>query len=139
MRLVFAGLLVALPVGCGSASEPTPAGTTASTTLPSSPVTQATGSGSLTSLVNDLASAGLSCERVDMAGPEIRASGAREEAEALCAGESLDIAVFPTAGQADEYGRQAGYPYAVGDGWVIITETQALAERIADALNGTVG
>jgi hypothetical protein len=53
--------------------------------------------------------------------------------------ESLDIAVFPTAGQADEYGRQAGYPYAVGDGWVIITETQALAERIADALNGTVG
>jgi hypothetical protein len=62
------------------------------------------------SLVDELAGAGLSCERVDMADPEILVSGAREESEALCGGESLDIAVFPTAEQADEYGRQAGYP-----------------------------
>jgi hypothetical protein len=47
--------------------------------------------------------------------------------------------VFPTAEQAEEYGRQGGVPYAAGDGWVIATETLTLAERIADALGGTAG
>jgi hypothetical protein len=138
-RLVVASLLITLAAGCSSPSGPAPADTTSRTTSPLSPATQATGSGAVASLIDDLAGAGLSCERVDMAGPEILASGAREEAEALCAGESLDIAVFPTAEQADEYGRQAGYPYVGGEGWVIITETQALAEQIAEALHGSVG
>jgi len=53
--------------------------------------------------------------------------------------ESLDIAVFPTAEQADQYGRQGGGPYVAGEGWVIVTETPALAERIADALDETAG
>jgi hypothetical protein len=39
----------------------------------------------------------------------------------------------------EEYGRQGGAPYAAGDGWVIVTETQTLAEQIADALGGTAG
>ena len=47
--------------------------------------------------------------------------------------------MFPTAEQADQYGRQGGYPYATGDGWVIITETLTMAERIANALGGTTG
>jgi hypothetical protein len=51
----------------------------------------------------------------------------------------LDIAVFPTAEQAEEYGRQGGGPYAADDGWVIVTETLTLAERIANGLGGTAG
>ena len=47
--------------------------------------------------------------------------------------------MFPTAEQAEDYGRQGGYPFAVGDGWVIVTETLTLAEQIADALGGTAG
>jgi hypothetical protein len=139
VRLAIAGLLTVAASGCSSGGEPTPAGTTVSTPLPTSSVAGASRSGPVASLVAELANAGLTCQRVDMAGPEILAAGAREEADALCAGESLDIAVFPTAEQAEEYGRQAGYPYAAGDGWVIITETQALAEQIAEALHGTVG
>jgi hypothetical protein len=49
-----------------------------------------------------------------MAGPELLAVGAREEAEAICANESLDIAVFPTTKQADQYGRAGGYPTSWG-------------------------
>ena len=60
-------------------------------------------------------------------------------ASADCGGENLDIVVFPTAEQAEEYGRRGGYPFAAGEGWVIITETLTLAERIADALGGTAG
>lgn len=47
--------------------------------------------------------------------------------------------MFPTAEQADKYGRQGGGPYAAGDGWVIVTETTTLAERIADDLAGPPG
>src|SRR6266540_3906666 len=86
-----------------------------------------------------LAAAGYPCEHVDVASPSVLARGAVDEATADCAGENLDIAVFPTAEQADEYGRQGGYPYATGDGWVIITETLTMAERIANALGGTTG
>jgi hypothetical protein len=43
------------------------------------------------------------------------------------------------AEEADQYGRQADYPYAAGESWVIIRETPTLAKRIADALGGTAG
>lgn len=74
---------------------------------------------------------------MEVASGFVLADGAIDEAMADCGGESLDIAVFPTAEQANEYGRQGGYPYATGDGWVIITETPTLAEGIAGDLGGT--
>jgi hypothetical protein len=87
-------------------------------------------------ILNSLAAAGYPCEHVDVANAFVLANGAIDEAMADCGGENLDIAVFPTAEQAEEYGRQGGGPYAAGDGWVIVTETLTLAERIADALGG---
>jgi hypothetical protein len=93
----------------------------------------------LTRIISSLEAAGYPCEDVEVANEFVLATGATDEATALCGGESLDIAVFPTAQQAEEYGRQGGAPYAAGDGWVIVTETLTLAEQIADALGGTAG
>jgi hypothetical protein len=76
---------------------------------------------------------------VEVADAFVLADGAIDEASADCGGENLDIAVFPTAEQAEAYQRQDGYPFAAGEGWVIVTETLTLAERIADALGGTAG
>jgi hypothetical protein len=126
-RLVATGLLIVLAASCSSGSEPVP---TNSTTYPA-PVTQATTQlgPELARVISSLAAAGYPCEHVEVASPSVLARGAVDEATADCAGENLDIAVFPTAEQADEYGRQGGYPYATGDGWVIITETLTTAER----------
>jgi hypothetical protein len=90
-------------------------------------------------LFSSLAAAGYPCENVEVASGFVLANGAIDEAIADCGGENLDIAVFPTAEQADEYGRQGGAPYVAGEGWVIVTETPTLAERIADSLGGTAG
>jgi hypothetical protein len=51
--------------------------------------------------------AGYPCEHVEVANAFVLANGAIDEATADCGGENLDIAVFPTAEQAEEYGRQA--------------------------------
>jgi hypothetical protein len=90
-------------------------------------------------VVRSPGAAGYPCEHVEVANAFVLANGAIDEATADCGGENLDIAVFPTAKQAEEYGRQGGGPYAAGDGWVIVTETLTLAERIADGLGGTAG
>jgi hypothetical protein len=134
-RLVAIGLLIVLAASCSSGSESVP---TTATNDPA-PVTEAnTEPGpELARIISSLAAAGYPCEHVDIANPFVLANGATDEATADCGGESLDIAVFPTADQAEEYGRQGGGPYAAGDGWVIVTETLTLAERIADALGGT--
>jgi hypothetical protein len=126
-----------MAASCSLGSEPVP---TTSTTYPA-PVAQATAQPGpeLARIISSLAAAGDPCEHVDVASPSVLARGAVDEASADCAGENLDIAVFPTAEQADQYGRQGGYPYATGDGWVIITETLTMAERIANALGGTTG
>jgi hypothetical protein len=136
-RLVATGLLVVLAASCSSGSE-----SVLTTTMNDpAPVTQATTEPGpeLARILSSLAAAGYPCEHVEVANPFVLASGAIDEATADCGGESLDIAVFPTAEQAEEYGRQGGGPYAAGDGWVIVTETLTLAERIADGLGGTAG
>jgi hypothetical protein len=136
-RLVATGFLILLAASCDSGNESVP---TTPTNDPA-PVTQATTEPGpeLARILSSLAAAGYPCEHVDVANAFVLANGAIEEAIADCGGENLDIAVFPTAEQAEEYGRQGGGPYAAGDGWVIVTETLTLAERIADALGGTAG
>jgi hypothetical protein len=135
-ELVATGLLILLAASCGSASDSVPTTSTAN----SAPATEATKAGpELARIISALAAAGYPCEQVEVASGFVLADGAVDEAMADCGGESLDIAVFPTAEEADQYGRQAGYPYAAGGGWVIITETPTLAQRIADALGGTAG
>jgi hypothetical protein len=84
-------------------------------------------------------SVGYPCDHVEVANPFVLANDALDEATADCGGENLDIAVFASAEQAEEYGRQSGGSYAAGDGWVIVTETLTFAERIADGLGGTAG
>jgi hypothetical protein len=126
-----------LAASCSSGSE------SVSTTPTNDPVpvTQATTEPGpeLARILSSLAAAGYPCEHVEVANAFVLANGAIDEASADCGGENLDIAVFATAEQAEEYGRQGSYPYAAGDGWVIVTETLTLAERIADALGGTAG
>ena len=90
-------------------------------------------------ILSSLAAAGYPCEHVEVADAFVLANGDIDEASADCGGENLDIAVFPTDEQAEEYGRQGGYPFAAGEGWVIVSETLTLAERIAEALGGTAG
>jgi hypothetical protein len=135
-RLVTAGLFIMLAASCSSGSEPVP-----TTTNNPAPVTQATTEPGpeLARILSSLAAAGYPCEHVEVANASILADGAIDEASADCGGENFDIAVFPTPEQAEEYGRQGGYPFAAGYGWVIITETLTLAERIANALGGTAG
>jgi hypothetical protein len=60
---------------------------------------------------------------VKVANAFVLANGAIDEASADCGGENLDIAVFPRAERAEDYGSQGGYPIRVGDGWGIVTET----------------
>jgi len=129
--------IIMLAASCSSGSESVPT----TTTNGPAPVTQATTEPGpeLARILSSLAAAGYPCEHVEVANAAVLANGASDEASADCGGESLDIAVFPTAEQAEEYGRQGGCPFAAGDGWVIITETLTLAERIADALGGTAG
>jgi hypothetical protein len=136
-RLVAMGLFIMLAASCSSASESVPT----TTTNDPAPVTEATTEPGpeLARILSSLAAAGYPCEHVEVADAFVLANGAIDEASADCGGENLDIAVFPTAEQAEEYGRQAGYPFAAGEGWVIVTETPTLAERIADALGGTAG
>jgi hypothetical protein len=136
-RLVATGLLILLAASCSSASESVPTTSTAY----SAPVTEATKQPGpeLARIISSLAAAGYPCEHVEVASGFVLADGAIDEAMADCGGESLDIAVFPTAEQADQYGRQGGGPHVAGEGWVIVTETPTLAERIADALGGTAG
>jgi hypothetical protein len=136
-RLVATGLFIMLVASCSSGSESV---LTTSTNDPA-PVTQATTEPGpeLARVLSSLAAAGYPCEHVEVANAFVLANGATDEASADCGGENLDIAVFPTAEQAEEYGRQGGYPFATGKGWVIVTETLTLAERIADALGGTAG
>ena len=136
-RLVATGLFIMLAASCSSSSESVP---TITTNNPA-PVTQATTEPGpeLARMLSSLAAAGYPCEHVDIANAFVLADGAIDEATADCGAENLDIAVFPTAEQAEQYGRQGGGPYAAGDGWVIVTETLTLAERIADALGGTAG
>jgi hypothetical protein len=135
--LVATGLLILLAASCSSASDSIPTTSTAN----SAPATEATKQPGpeLARIISALAAAGYPCEHVEVASGFVLADGAVDEAMADCGGESLDIAVFPTAEEADQYGRQAGYPYAAGKGWVIITETPTLAQRIADAVGGTAG
>jgi hypothetical protein len=135
-RLVATGLFIMLAASCSSARESVPA----TTTNDPAPVTQATAEPGpkLARILSSLAAAGYPCEHVEVANAFVLANGAIDEAIADCGGENLDIAVFSTAEQAEEYGRQGG-PYTAGDGWVIVTETLTLAERIADALGGTAG
>jgi hypothetical protein len=139
-RLVATGLLILLAASCSSGSESVPSTPTTST-IYSAPVTETTKQAGpeLARIISSLAAAGYPCEHVEVATGFVLADGAIDEATADCGGENLDIAVFPTAEQADEYGRQGGGPYAAGEGWVIVTETPTLAERIADALGGTAG
>lgn len=134
-RLVAMGLFIMLAASCSSASESVPT----TTTNDPAPVTEATTEPGpeLARMLSSLAAAGYPCEHVDVADAFVLANGAIDEASADCGGENLDIAVFPTAEQAEAYGRQAGYPFAAGGGWVIVTETLTLAKRIADALGGT--
>jgi hypothetical protein len=136
-RLVATGLFIMLVASCSSGSESVPT----TTTNDPAPVTQATTEPGLelARVLSSLAAAGYPCEHVEVANAFVLANGATDEASADCGGENLDIAVFPTAEQAEEYGRQGGYPFAAGKGWVIVTETLTLAERIADALDGTAG
>jgi|Tabmets5t2r1_1033131.scaffolds.fasta_scaffold02182_2 hypothetical protein len=136
-RLVATGLFIMLAASCSLGSESVPT----TTTNNPAPVTQATTEPGpeLARILSSLAAAGYPCEHVEVANAFVLANGAIDEAIADCGGESLDIAVFPTAEQAEDYGRQGGYPFAVGDGWVIVTETLTLAEQIADALGGTAG
>jgi hypothetical protein len=136
-RLVATGLLVVLAASCSSGSESVPT----TTTNNPAPVTQTTTDPGpeLARILSSLAAAGYPCEHVEVANAFVLANSAIDEASADCGSESLDIAVFPTAEQAKESGRQGGYPFAAGDGWVIVTETLTLAERIADALGGTAG
>jgi hypothetical protein len=136
-RLVAMGLLIMLAASCSSASE----SVLTTTTNDPAPVTEATTEPGpeLARILSSLAAAGYPCEHVEVADAFVLANGAIDEASADCGGENLDIAVFPTAEQAKAYGRQAGYPFAAGEGWVIVTETPTLAERIADALGGTTG
>ena len=126
-----------LAVSCSSGGE----SVSTTTANDPAPVTRAaTEPGpELARILSSLAAAGYPCEHVEVANAFVLANGAIDEASADCGGENLDIAVFPTAEQAEEYGRQAGYPFAAGEGWVIVTETPTLAERIADALGGTAG
>jgi hypothetical protein len=146
-RLVATGLFIMLATSCSSGSESVPttsATESVRTTSEAAPplVTEAAKKPGreLARIISSLAAAGYPCDEVEVATNEfVLADGAIDEAMALCGGESLDIAVFPTAEQAQEYGRQSGYPYAAGDGWVIITETLTLAERIAGTLGGTAG
>jgi hypothetical protein len=136
-RLAASALLIGLAASCSSGSE---SDSPSSTTDPA-PVTEATTQPGLelARIISSLAAAGYPCEHVEVASGFVLADGAIDEATADCGGENLDIAVFSTAEQADEYGRQGGYPYATGNGWVIITETPTAAERIANALGGTTG
>ena len=136
-RLVATGLFILLAASCSSASESVPT----TTTNDPAPVTEATTEPGpeLARVLSSLAAAGYPCEHVQVADAFVLATGAIDEASADCGGENLDIAVFPTAEQADGDGRQAGYPFAAGEGWVIVTETPTLAERIVDALGGTAG
>jgi hypothetical protein len=136
-RLVATGLFIMLTASCSSASESVPT----TTTNDPPPVTEATTEPGpeLARILSSLAAAGYPCEHVDVANTFVLANGAIGEASADCGGENLDIAVFSTAEQAEEYGRQSGYPFAAGEGWVIVTETLTRAERIADALGGTAG
>jgi hypothetical protein len=136
-QLVAAGLLTLLAASCSSGGESVPT----TSTVNSAPATEASEQPGpeLTRIISSLAAAGYPCEHVEVASGFVLADGAIDEAIAECGGESLDIAVFPTAEQAEEYGRQGGAPYAVGEGWVIVTETPTLAEGIADALGGTAG
>jgi hypothetical protein len=131
------GLFIMLAASCSSASESVPT----TTTNNPAPVTEATTEPGpeLARILSSLAAAGYPCEHVEVADAFVLANGAIDEASADCGGENLDLAVFPTAEQAEGYGRQAGYPFAAGEGWVIVTETLTLAERIADALGGTAG
>jgi hypothetical protein len=142
-RLVATGLLVVLTASCSSGRKSVLTTTTnlTTTTDDPAPVTQATTEPGpeLARILSSLAAAGYPCEHVEVANAFVLANGAIDEATADCGGENLDIAVFPTAEQAEEYGRQGGGPYAAGDGWVIVTETLTLAERIADGLGGTAG
>ena len=126
-----------LAASCSSGSE----SVLTTTTNDSAPVTQATTEPGpeLARILSSLAAAGYPCEHVEVANAFVLASGAIDEATADCGGENLDIAVFPTAGQAEAYGRQGGGPYAAGGGWVIVTEALTLAERIADTLVGPPG
>jgi hypothetical protein len=112
-RLIATGLLIVLAASCSSGSEPVP---TSSTTY-SAPVTEANSQPrpELARIISSLAAAGYPCEHVDVANAFVLANGAIDEATADCGGENLDIAVFPTAEQADKYGRQGGGPYAAGD------------------------
>jgi hypothetical protein len=142
-RLVATGLLVVLAASCSSGSESvlTTATNLRTTTNDPAPVTQATTEPGpeLARILSSLAAAGYPCEHVEVANAFVSANSAIDEATADCGGENLDIAVFPTAEQAEEYGRQGGGPYAADDGWVIVTETLTLAERIANGLGGTAG
>jgi hypothetical protein len=136
-RLVAMGLFIILAASCSSARESGPT----TTTNDPAPVTEATTEPGpeLARILSSLAAAGYPCEHVEVADAFVLANGAIDEASADCGGENLDIAVFPTAEQAEDYGGQGGYPFAAGEGWVIVTETLSLAERIADALGGTAG
>ena len=114
-RLVATGLFILLAASCSSSNESVPA----TTTNDPAPVTQATTEPGpeLARILSSLAAAGYPCEHVEVANAFVLANGAIDEAIADCGGENLDIAVFLTAEQAEEYGRQGGYPFAAGDGW----------------------
>jgi ABC-type glycerol-3-phosphate transport system substrate-binding protein len=135
-RLVAAGLFIMLAASCSSGSESVPT-TTANDPAPVTRAATEPGP-ELARILSSLAAA-VTREHVEVANAFVLANGAIDEASADCGGENLDIAVFPTAEQAEDYGRQGGYPFAAGDGWVIVTETLTLAGRIADALGGTAG
>jgi hypothetical protein len=139
-RPVATGLLILLEASCSSGSESVPSTPTTST-IYSAPVTDATKQPGpeLARIISSLAAAGYPCEHVEVATGFVLADGATDEATADCGGENLDIAVFPTAEQADEYGRQGGGPYAAGEGWVIVTETPPLPSGSLMPLAGLSG
>ena len=114
-RLVATGLFIMLAASCSSGSESVPT-TTANDPAPVTRAATEPGP-ELARVLSSLAAAGYPCEHVEVASGFVLVDGAIDEAMADYGGESPDIAVFPTAEQADQYGRQGGGPYVAGEGW----------------------
>lgn len=103
------------------------------------------GSGSSYEGVDGLAAAlrleSLGCEELSKA--EVGAEGEGiQTSSGSCrvAGEGVQLFVFDTEKDADswfERGRMETVPTARGDNWVVVTSTQGVADRIADALGAS--
>jgi hypothetical protein len=128
------GALLAIAILAAGCSQPKKGAAAAPATTTSPTTVQA--------VVDVLRGKGIVVEHVRMNTGADQQFGTREDADATIGEEAVNIVTFPTDPSADRWiplpPKLAGGIYVIGDGWAILTKSQALAQRIAGATGATV-